>query len=49
MEAMNLIVIPIAAEAQRRALDGAITERDAGQAPRTTRRTAGRVRRRGTS
>ena len=46
METMNLIFIPIAAEAQRRALEGAITERGTGQAPRTTRR---RVTRRGTS
>ena len=46
---MNLIFIPIAAEAQRRALEGAITERGTGQAPRTTRRTTPRVTRRGTS
>jgi hypothetical protein len=38
MNGMNLIVIPLAAEAQRRALEGAITERGTGQAPRTTRR-----------
>jgi hypothetical protein len=44
MESMNLIFLPIAAEAQRRAREGAITERGTGQAPRTTR-----VKRRGTS
>jgi hypothetical protein len=44
MNAMNLIFLPIAAEAQRRAFEGAITERGTGQAPRTTR-----VTRRGTS
>ena len=49
MNGRNLIFIPIAAEAQRRALDGAITERGTGQAPRTTRHTTRRIKRRGTS